>query len=305
MMRRENEGAIAVIPAKAGIQPEPRARIAWISAFAGMTLLLLASCAEMPKSDAPKPAAPQITEETLRKRAEEQLAQGVQQYQAGEYDNAVKSLTASLEHGMLSKQEQSRARKFIAFSHCVQARDASCRAEFRKAFEINPEFALTPAEDGHPIWGPVYRDVRTQLIAEREAAQGRGPSTGSLGKAEKMLADGMLKYDSGDYDASLTLLEGAIKEGLKDKPDQVRAMKHIAFNLCLKSRWRDCRAAFIKIYDVDPDFDLTPAEAGHPSWTKTFAGAKAQAKRALQDKAAREAREKAKAPPAAAVPKKN
>ena len=47
----------------------------------------------------------------------------------------------------------------------------------------------------------------------------------------------------------------------------------------------DCRAQFIKIYDVDPDFDLTPAEAGHPSWTKTFAGAKAQAQRREADKA--------------------
>jgi len=292
---------------------EPRMLAPWIPAFAGMTLkiaaiagaLLLVSCAELGKQDAPKPAAPQITEDSLRKRAQEQLAQGVQQYGAGEFDNAVKTLSASLEHGMLSKQDQSRARKFLAFSHCVQARTDACRAEFRKAFEIYPEFALTPAEDGHPIWGPVYRDVRTQLITEREAAQGRKPSGASLGKAEGMLADGMLKYDAGDYDASLTLLEGALKEGLKDKADQVRAMKHVAFNLCLKSRWRDCRAAFIKIYDVDPDFDLTPAEAGHPSWTKTFAGAKAQAKRALQDKAAREAREKAKAPPAAAVPKKN
>ena len=300
---------------------EPRALKYWIPAFAGMTLkiagmtlkaagmaaaLLITSCAEMPKTaDAPKPAAPQITEDTLRKRASEQLAQGIQQYGAGEYDNAVKSLTASLEHGMLSKVDQSRARKYLAFSHCVQARDGSCRAEFRKAFEIYPEFALTPAEDGHPIWGPVYRDVRTQLIAEREAAQGRKPVEASLGKAEQMLAEGMLKYDGGDYDGSLPLLEGAVKEGLKDKADQVRAMKHIAFNLCLKNRWRDCRAAFIRIYDVDPEFDLTPAEAGHPSWTKTFAGAKAQAKRALARKAAQEAREKAKAPPAAAVPPKN
>jgi hypothetical protein len=283
---------------------EPSIRIAWIPAFAGMALLFLASCAELPKADAPKPPAPQITEDTLRKRAEEQLAQGVQQYQAGEYDNAVKTLGASLEHGMLGKPEQARARKFLAFSHCVQARDASCRAEFRKAFEIYPEFALTPAEDGHPIWGPVYRDVRTQLIAEREAAQGvKGAKP--AGRAEQMLAEGILKYDAGDYDASLKLLEGSIKEGLKEKPDQVRAMKHVAFNLCLKEKFRDCRAAFIRIYDVDPNFDLTPAEAGHPSWTRTFAGAKAQAKKGLQDKAAREAREKAKAPPAAAVPKKN
>ena len=61
---------------------------------------------------------------------------------------------------------------------------------------------------------------------------------------------------------------------------------------------------------MDPDFDLTPAEAGHPSWTRTFAGAKAQAKRALADKAAqdkaRTAKDKAPAaaPPAASVPPK-
>lgn len=271
-----------------------------------ISLLFLAACAEMPKTGdpAPKPVAPQITEDSLRKRAEEQLAQGVAQYQTGEFDNAVRTLTASLEHGMLNKPDQSRARKFLAFSHCVSGRDVPCRAEFRRAFEINPDFVLTAAEDGHPIWGPVYRDVRTQLISEREAASGR-KSTRTLAKAEQMLADGIVKYDSGDYDASLKLLEGALKEGLKEKPDQVRAMKHMAFNLCLKDRYRECRAEFVKIYEVDENFDLTPAEAGHPSWTKTFAAAKVQAKKAQQDKATREAREKAKAPPAAAVPKKN
>ena len=71
--------------------------------------------------------------------------------------------------------------------------------------------------------------------------------------------------------------------------DQVRALKHAAFCLCLLNRYPACRAEFIRIYDIDPDFDLTPAEAGHPSWTKTFAGAKAQAKRAQADKAKKKA----------------
>jgi tetratricopeptide (TPR) repeat protein len=266
--------------------------------LAAALLALAAGCAEVPKQDAAKPAAsPQITENELRKRATDQLNQGVTQYQAGDYDNAVKSLNASLDHGLLTKEDQSRARKLLAFSHCIASRENLCREEFRKAFEINPTFALTPAEDGHPIWGPVYRDVRTQLITEREAAAGRKSGV-TLAKAEQMLADGMVKYDAGDYPNSLKLLESALKEGLKEKPDQVRAMKHVAFNLCLQDKFRDCRAAFIKIYDVDSDFDLTPAEAGHPSWTKTFAGAKAQAKRDLA------AKDKAKAPPAAAVPAK-
>jgi hypothetical protein len=178
-----------------------------------------------------------------------------------------------------------------------------CGDEFRKAFEIYPDFSLTAAEDGHPIWGPVYRNVRTQLIAEREASVAKPLIP--LGKAEQMLSDGMVKYDSGEFTAAHTLLEGALKEGLKKPEDQVRAMKHVAFTLCLQNKYRDCRNEFIKIYDVDPNFDLTPAEAGHPSWTKTFAAAKAQAKRALQEKEAREAKERSKGPPpTASVPKK-
>lgn len=272
--------------------------------LAAALLALAAGCAEIPRqSDAPKlQQVPQTTENELKKRARDQLEQGVAQYQAGEYDNAVRTLTASLEHGMLSKADQARARKLLAFSHCVSSRDVLCREEFRRAYEIYPEFALTPAEDGHPIWGPVYREVRATLIAEREA--GSGKSKASLPKAEQMMIDGIVKYDSGDYPTSQKLLEAALKEGLKEKSDQVRAMKHVAFNLCLQEKFTACRTAFIKIYEVDPDFDLTPAEAGHPSWTKTFMGAKAQAKKALHDKEVREAKEKAKAPPAAAVPAK-
>jgi tetratricopeptide (TPR) repeat protein len=272
------------------------ARILLAAAFAA---LLVAGCTEMPTT--PAPAAPQITEDSLRARATEQLAQGIKQYNDGEFDNAVKTLTSALEHGLLSKVDASRARKYLAFSHCVSGRDAACRSEFRKAFEINPEFALTPAEDGHPSWGPVYRSVRTQLIAEREASV-RKPSAG-MDKAEQTLQDALVKYDAGDYAEAQRLFESALKLGLKDKADQVKAMKHLAFTQCLADKWPTCRTTFAKIYDIDPNFDLTPAEAGHPSWTKTFAQAKAQAKKALQDKAAKEAKEKAPVAPAA-VPKK-
>ena len=257
----------------------------------------LAACAPVPEK--PAPAAPQITEDVLRTRANEQLALGIRQYEAGEFDNAVKTLTNSLDHGLLSKVDQSRARKYLAFTHCVSGREAQCRVEFRKAFEINPEFALTTAEDGHPSWGPVYRSVRTQLITEREASV-KKPLI-PLDKAAQTLQDGLVKYDAGDYAEAQKVLDSAVKLGLKDKGDQIKAMKHIAFSQCLTEKWPACRATFVKIYDIDPDFDLTPAEAGHPSWTKTFAQAKAQAKKALQEKAAKEAKEKASAP----APKKN
>jgi len=284
-----------------------RAKSLSMRSLAVAAALLAAACAELPKlggAEPQKPAAPQITESSLRERATQQLADGVKQYEAGDYDNAVKSLSSSLEHGLLSKAEQARARKYLAFSHCVSGREILCRDEFRKAFEIYPDFALTAAEDGHPIWGPIYRNVRTQLVAEREAAAARKPGIFTqVTKAEQMLNDGLVKYDAGDYPAAHTLFVSAIKEGLK-KEDQVRAMKYTAFTLCLDNKISQCRAEFLKIYDVDPKFDLTPAEAGHPSWTKTFAAVKAQALKAQKDKEQKEARDKAKAsPPTAGVKK--
>lgn len=257
-------------------------------------VLALAGCEQLAPREKPQAVTPQITEDVLRGRAQDALVTGVKQYDTGDYENAEKSLQSALDHGLLSKQDQSRARKLLAFIFCTTNRDQQCRDEFRKAFEINPDFALTPAEDGHPIWGPVYRDVRTQLIAEREAAktQGAKPAT-ALGKAEQLLADGMVKYDAGEYPAARKLLDAALAEGLADNASKVRAMKYIAFTECLQRRYRDCRAEFMKIYDVDPNFDLSPAEAGHPSWTKTFASAKAAAKRALAAKG-RQAPEAAK-----------
>ncbi len=267
-----------------------------------VAVALLAACAELQQQPpTPQPAAPQITENVLRERAVQQLALGVKQYDSGDYENAVKTLSASLDHGLLSKADQSRARKYLAFTHCVSNREPQCRDEFRKAFEINPGFALTQAEDGHPIWGPVYRDVRAKLISEREATMPAPLFAPKLGKAEQALQDGMTKYDAGDYAQAHRLLEEAVAEGLKEKKDHVKALKHAAFSLCLQKKWRDCRATFIRIYDVDPDFDLAPAEAGHPEWRKTFAAAKAQAKRALEQKAAKD---KARTPPAATVPTK-
>jgi hypothetical protein len=276
--------------------------------------LAVAACEQLPITGGtakPQAVTPQITEDVLRQRAQESLAAGVKQYDAGDYDNAEKSLQESLTHGLLSKPDQSRARKLLAFIYCASSREAQCRDEFRKAFEINPEFALTPAEDGHPIWGPVYRDVRTQLIAEREAASTVGKSALPQSKAQQMLADGMVKYDAGEYEPARKLLDAALTEGLKDKANQVKAMKYIAFTLCLQNHYHECRNQFIRIYDVDPEFDLAPAEAGHPSWTKTFAAAKATAKHNLAAKAAKESREKereakgkASAPPTASVPGK-
>ena len=63
------------------------AHIAWLAAAA----LALAACQQFPIGTSGQAAAPQVSEDTLRDRANEQLAAGIKQYDAGEYDAAVNS----------------------------------------------------------------------------------------------------------------------------------------------------------------------------------------------------------------------
>jgi len=233
----------------------------------------------------PKAVVPPISEGQLRDRAKDNLALGMRQYQSGDYDDAHRSLNAALDHGVLSKPDQSRARKHLAFIYCVTSREPQCRDEFRKAMEIDSGFDLTSAEAGHPIWGPIYLNVRQQLAApaapEPKPAAPRSPG-------QQLLADGVAKYDAGEFDAALKLLRDALKEGLAAKSDQVKAHKHAAFSLCLLRRLTPCRGEFVQIFAIDPDFSLAPAEAGHPSWAKPYATAKQRAAQA-REKAAKSA----------------
>jgi hypothetical protein len=37
-----------------------------------------------------------------------------------------------------------------------------CYESFRKALALKPDFELTPAEAGHPVWGPVFRSAKAK-----------------------------------------------------------------------------------------------------------------------------------------------
>jgi len=245
---------------------------------AALLVLAAAGCAPVAQKPADEaPRVPTISESQLRDRARENLAQGVEQYNAGKYVEAQRNLQAALDHGVLTRPEQGNARKHLAFIHCASGREAQCRDEFRKALEIDPNFDLTMAEAGHPIWGPVYRDVRAQLSAHATPA---APKPAPRSGAEGLLDDGLAKYAAGNFDAAHKQFVAALKQGLASRQDQITALKHSAFCLCLMEKKISCRSEFGKIFAIDPDFDLAPAEAGHPSWSKPFADAKKRAQKA-------------------------
>jgi Tfp pilus assembly protein PilF len=88
------------------------------------------------------------------------LRTGIRDYEEGRYLESFHSLRNALETG-LPPQERVQAHKYIAFIYCVSNRSSACREEFRKALAVDPSFQLDPAEAGHPIWGPVFRSLKT------------------------------------------------------------------------------------------------------------------------------------------------
>jgi Tfp pilus assembly protein PilF len=117
-------------------------------------LALLAGCV------APPAAAPAVGLTDLMERpAERALLDGLRAYDDGQYAQAEAALRQALAGGLRSGRDQASAHKLLAFITCTSERLAECEAAFRAARAADPGFALTRPEAGHPLWGPVYRQV--------------------------------------------------------------------------------------------------------------------------------------------------
>ena len=85
------------------------------------------------------------------------------------------------------------------------------------------------------------------------------------------LKDGTALYDAGDYNGAVKKLSGAneIWNG-HNKDVQLSALKIMAFSYCVTSRAQLCRQQFDKALKLDPAFNLSPGEIGHPIWGPVF-----------------------------------
>jgi len=112
--------------------------------------------AQPPKEPAAPAASPKVPS-----KSEQELDKGIRSYEDGEYKTSAKQLQAALDFGLDAVRDRARAHKYLAFIACVSGRKKTCRDEFNKALDADPKFDLEPAEAGHPIWGPVWRSVKT------------------------------------------------------------------------------------------------------------------------------------------------
>lgn len=216
------------------------ARASLVASLAALVAFALSACSSAPLRELIQPSKGAAT-----------LATGLREYDDGEYPEAARNIQAAIDLG-LTERELAKAHKNLAFIHCASSRERACREEFRKALSVDPGLELTPAEAGHPVWGPIFASVKA------------APAPFALAKQQ---------YESGDYAESAKTFQGAINEGLSDK-ELASAHKHLAFIHCASNREKLCRDEFRKALAVDPNLELTPAEAGHPVWGPIFASLK-------------------------------
>jgi len=123
-----------------------------MKAFLSILLVaLLGACAQF----APSGGLMDVAE----RPAEKALLAGLRAYDDGQYAQSEQQLEVALKTGLRSPKDKAAANKHLAFIYCASQRVPACEASFRAAREADPSFALSRAEAGHPLWGPVYKRV--------------------------------------------------------------------------------------------------------------------------------------------------
>ena len=89
-------------------------------------------------------------------------------------------------------------------------------------------------------------------------------------RAELSLSSGLKQYEAGSYAEAMNNLLVALDSGVLPPVQQMNARKHMAFIQCVNSREIACKEEFEKAFQLDPKFELLPAEAGHPTWGPIF-----------------------------------
>jgi hypothetical protein len=93
-------------------------------------------------------------------------------------------------------------------------------------------------------------------------------------EGEQKLSAGIKSYEEGNYKDAAKLLQEALTKGLPDKEGQVEAHKYLAFIHCISGRNKECTDEFKKTLELDPNFELEAAEAGHPLWGPVYSSVK-------------------------------
>lgn len=134
----------------------------------------VAEPAPVPKpAEAPTPvvktAEPSTPTVPIVRKGEAHLGIGIAAYENGDYKTAHQELQTALNQGLTNRADRINAHKHLAFVACATGQRDVCKEHFRRVLAINSRFALTKAEAGHPVWGPVFREAKAEASRKSPA----------------------------------------------------------------------------------------------------------------------------------------
>lgn len=121
-----------------------------------MILIALSSCAHFQKRETP--AQIQLTQA---------ITQAIATYEDGDYKKALTEFEEALNLPELNSSDQVQAHKYMAFIYCLTNKPKQGYNQFKTALEIDPNFELTPAEAGHPMWGQAFKKAKAEMEASK------------------------------------------------------------------------------------------------------------------------------------------
>ncbi|GAB4117217.1 MAG: TssQ family T6SS-associated lipoprotein [Sideroxydans sp.] len=94
------------------------------------------------------------------------LTKGISEYEQGNYVNAQIAFEGVLGNQYATRYERMLANKYMAFMHCISGEQKLCLEHFIEVLTLNPDFELTDAEAGHPLWGPVFKNAKASTLGK-------------------------------------------------------------------------------------------------------------------------------------------
>lgn len=120
------------------------------------TIFAIASMSALTACMTPQLTPGEVQREHNRAIARDDLKQGIDAYNAGDYNGSLKILLDSKTIWITDNEIQLEALRYSAFDYCVTNRVNLCKMQFEKALLMSPDFDLRLGEKGHPIWGPAF-----------------------------------------------------------------------------------------------------------------------------------------------------
>ncbi|GAB2819541.1 TssQ family T6SS-associated lipoprotein [Comamonas piscis] len=93
---------------------------------------------------------------------ERRFSEGLALYNDGRYENAIKVFREPV-FTRAWPELRVRSMKFMAFSYCVTGKAPQCQKTFEDILKLHAAFELSSAEQGHPLWDPVFRQAQAKL----------------------------------------------------------------------------------------------------------------------------------------------